>query len=318
VSFDARIDRRVVGVRRLHELHAAQPQRFDAAIDVGRRERDVLDAFAVIRLEILFHLRVGIARLVDGYADLSARAHQRARAQARLLTVNVEVTDLPETEELLVELRPVVHATLVDVMRDVIYVRQPRRALRPWSASRRKGGFGGKPLVSLCSFTGLVFDDIEDEVHVVYRAAFPISVDQIERAAADAADGRDVELHRPDFIAMWLRSEVERAFVRMRCVFHADRERADRRAVDARERLREAVRLVIQDEVDVALAVEDDVFGAVPRNERKTHRLEEPGQGTRIRRRVFDELESVGACRVTTRSVHTLTPLAFSYEQRET
>jgi hypothetical protein len=57
---------------------------------------------------------------------------------------------------------------------------------------------------------------------------------------------------------------------------------------------RETVVLGIDDEIDVALVVKSDVLRAMPRNRRQTHAFEQPPQGFRIRRRVFDEFEAVG------------------------
>ncbi len=63
----------------------------------------------------------------------------------------------------------------------------------------------------------------------------------------------------------------------------------------AREALAEAVRLGVDDEVDVALPVQRHVLAAVPRDDRKAQPLEQRAQQLRIGRGVFDELEAVGA-----------------------
>jgi len=68
--------------------------------------------------------------------------------------------------------------------------------------------------------------------------------------------------------------------------------------VHARERLRERIGLGVHDEVYVALPVEQDVLGAVPGDGGEAHFAEEPSERGRIRRRVLDELEAVGAERV--------------------
>ena len=78
-------------------------------------------------------------------------------------------------------------------------------------------------------------------------------------------------------------------------ILHAKRHRARRRTVLARETLAEAVRLRIDDEVDVALPMQRHVLAAMPRRDRKAEPLEQRAQQLRIRRRVFDELETVGA-----------------------
>ena len=64
------------------------------------------------------------------------------------------------------------------------------------------------------------------------------------------------------------------------------------------KRLGEAFRLGVEDEVDVALLIEGDVFRAVPRRRDKPHALEQRRQLLRIGPGIFDELEPVGAHRV--------------------
>jgi hypothetical protein len=68
--------------------------------------------------------------------------------------------------------------------------------------------------------------------------------------------------------------------------------------VHARERLREAVRLAVHDEVHAPLAVEDHVLGAVARHGAEAHLLEEGAQLPGIGRGVLDEFEAVGTHRV--------------------
>ncbi len=66
----------------------------------------------------------------------------------------------------------------------------------------------------------------------------------------------------------------------------------------AREALREAVGLGVDDEIHVALAVQRDVLGTVPRHAHEAHALEQLAERLRIGRGVFDELEAIGAHRV--------------------
>ncbi len=83
-----------------------------------------------------------------------------------------------------------------------------------------------------------------------------------------------------------------------RRILDAKRDRADRWAMHARERLRETVGLGVDDEIDAALPIEEHVLRAVLRNGRESHLAEEAPERRRIGRRVFDELEAVGAERV--------------------
>ena len=66
----------------------------------------------------------------------------------------------------------------------------------------------------------------------------------------------------------------------------------------AREALRERIRLGVDDEVDAALAIQQNVLVAVPRDRRKAHALEQRTHGGGVWGGVFDELEAVGAHRV--------------------
>ena len=63
----------------------------------------------------------------------------------------------------------------------------------------------------------------------------------------------------------------------------------------AREALRERVRLGVEDEVDLALAVERHRLVAVPGDRLEPHAFEHRGHGGRVGRGVLDELEAVRA-----------------------
>jgi hypothetical protein len=56
--------------------------------------------------------------------------------------------------------------------------------------------------------------------------------------------------------------------------------------------------LHVQDEVDVALPEAQHVLGAMPRDSREAHRLEQRLQRLRLWRGEFDELEAVRAERI--------------------
>src|SRR5262245_13668892 len=96
VPGDARVDALVVRVRRVLELDAVRPQRVDARVDVRRRERDVLDALAVVLADVLLDLALVVLALVDRDADPPAGARHRAAEEAGLLPLDVEVADLAE------------------------------------------------------------------------------------------------------------------------------------------------------------------------------------------------------------------------------
>ncbi len=56
--------------------------------------------------------------------------------------------------------------------------------------------------------------------------------------------------------------------------------------------------LLVEEVVDVALAVDGDLLAAAARHRRVAHQLEQSVQRLRLGMRVFDELEAVGAHRI--------------------
>jgi hypothetical protein len=72
-----------------------------------------------------------------------------------------------------------------------------------------------------------------------------------------------------------------------------------------------AVRLRIDDEVDIILTVERDILRPVPSNGAKSHRPEKVTEDGRIRCRVFDELEPVGTHWVFEQISHSDDPLTM-------
>ena len=188
----ARVHALVVGVGRVEEAHAIVAHHLHRLEDVGGRERDVLNALAVIDVEIFLDLRLLVRGLVDRDADLAARARHRARREPRLLALDVEVADLAKVEELLVEVRPHVHAARVDVVREVVDLDEPR-------------ALG----ISLRALDGDEVDAVDRELAVIAGVA----IDQVDDASADPLDRGDVELHRPDRAVEGLGAELDRTAV---------------------------------------------------------------------------------------------------------
>ena len=105
-----------------------------------------------------------------------------------------------------------------------------------------------------------------NEIDVVDRVP-AVAVDQIERAAADAFDGRDVQFHRPRPPRERLGAEVQRPPIGAGRVFDPERHGADAGPVGGRKRLGGAFGFRIQNEIDVTLAVLGHILGAVPANQ---------------------------------------------------
>src|SRR3989442_4019553 len=283
-------DHLVISVRRVEELHARGAQLADGRIDVAAIERDVLDALAVILLEILLDLRAVVRGLVDRDADLAAGAGHRLGLEAGQLALDVEVADLAETEQPLVELGPFLHTAPMDVVREVIDVAQAgargsRRVTTPERLEPRQ----------------------RLEIHVVDRVAvivFRVAVHEVDERIPDALDRRDAQLARPGAALDAPGAALDELVVRRGGILHAEPHRGHPRAVAARKVLRERARLGVDDEVDVALLVEQHVLVTVPGDRLEPHALEESAERLRIRRGVLDELEAVGVDRVVPMAAH--------------
>src|SRR5580704_7070106 len=88
--------------------------------------------------------------------------------------------------------------------------------------------------------------------------------DEVNEAAFDAGDRGHGRFAGPDLSHIALALERTRALQRLVEGVDAERERADRRSVQKRERMREALALAIDDKGDLTLSVEIDVLRAMP------------------------------------------------------
>jgi hypothetical protein len=120
-------------------------------------------------------------------------------------------------------------------------------------------------------------------------------VDQVDQAAADAANGRDVELHRPDRDVVRLGAQLQRPGVGQPGVADPERDRAGRGPVGVREALCEAPGLGVDDEVDIALAVMADRLGAMPGDRPEPQLFEQAAERRRVLGGIFDEFKPEGA-----------------------
>jgi hypothetical protein len=260
------------------------------SVDIVGAERDVLDALAVVLVEVFGDLRLVVGGLVDRDADLPARRGHRLRLQARQPAFDVEVAHLAEVEQVLVELGPFLHAAAVHVVGQVVDVGQA-------VAGRAGLGAGNGDEVDV------VDADVADRAgrRALEGVLAAPAVDEVQQRVADALDGRDVQFHRAVLVVEAPGAQFERAAVGKSGVVDADRDGADRLAVLAREALRERIGLGIDDEVDLALAIQGHVLVAMARDGGKAHLFEQRAHRFRIRRRVFDEFETVGSHRVVPR-----------------
>ena len=101
------------------------------------------------------------------------------------------------------------------------------------------------------------------EVDVVDAAVLAEPIDQVDQAALEAADRRDHQLVGADAAAKDLRPVAQRALDRALGVVDPECERADRGAVLLDEGAGERLLLGVEDQVDVALAVQAHVLRLV-------------------------------------------------------
>ena len=206
----------------------------------------------MIGREVFGDLRLVVGAFVDRDADLAVGARHRLGAQPGQLTLDVEIADLAEIEELFVKPGPQRHAALVHVVGQMVDRTEP-------DPGRRHARDQGHEI------------DIVDRV-------FAVAVDEVDEAAADPLDRRDVELHRPDLAVHRLGAEPDRPVIGRRRVLDPERDRADRGPMQPGKRLGKALGLGIDDEIDPALAVERDVLssGAAPPRQTPSARTAPP------------------------------------------
>src|SRR5882762_3105188 len=107
------------------------------------------------------------------------------------------------------------------------------------------------------------------------------AIDKINQTVADAFDRRDVEFHRSALGIEAPRAKIERASVGGGGVVHAKRDGTNGGSMQTREALRERIRLGVDDEIDLTLPIQGDLFVSVPRNGGKSHRFEHVAQRRR-------------------------------------
>src|SRR5262249_20224666 len=148
------------------------------------------------------------------------------------LAFDAEEPDLPEIEKLLVETRPFVHAPAMDIVGEMIDVIEPN-------------SFGARIALA---------DPVE--IDLVDRAFLAIAIDKIDLQTADAFDGGNVELDRPDPGLRRLGAERQGPLEGVTCIDHAKGHGGSARSMLFGKALRKRALLGIDDEVYAALAIE--------------------------------------------------------------
>eukprot|EP01092_Planopodium_desertum_P006744 TRINITY_DN27644_c0_g2_i2.p1 TRINITY_DN27644_c0_g2~~TRINITY_DN27644_c0_g2_i2.p1 ORF type:complete len:545 (+),score=220.81 TRINITY_DN27644_c0_g2_i2:1283-2917(+) len=158
----ALVDHIEVGLRRIEEIHALRAHGFHRVVDVLGEAGDVLDALALVRVQVLVDLALRVGRFVQRNAHDAVRRGHRLGHQAGLQALDVEVADLAEVEQALVVVRPLLHVAEVQVVGQVVDEGQAE-------ALRAQLGAGDQLVVA-----------IED------AAGIAVAVHQVQHAVADA------------------------------------------------------------------------------------------------------------------------------------
>ena len=273
----ALVEHFVIGFRRRgHERHAELLEVVPALDQVVADQRDVLDAFTVEFLEELLDLAFSaFAFFIERDADLAVGCGQCLGGEAGVLTLDVEEADLAEVEEGLVIVRPVLHAAVVDVVREVID-HVEARADRVLLHARK-----------------ILEIDVVDRQAVAFCVL--VAVDQVDDCAADASYCRDVQFHRAGLDCNRFGTALDEFGIGLARVADTETHATGGGTVFAGEIPRGTLRLVVQDEVDLALAPQVDILRAVPCDKGKTHCLEHRFDHALFRRAELDEFEAVEA-----------------------
>jgi len=91
-----------------------------ASVDAVGEHGDVLDALALVLVQIFIDLGFFIRALVQRDAHHAIGRGQRLGYQAGLGTLDVEVADFAEVEQALVVIGPFLHVAEIQVMREMV------------------------------------------------------------------------------------------------------------------------------------------------------------------------------------------------------
>ena len=248
----------------------------------------MLDALAVELHQEFLDLAAALGGLlVQRNADQAVRCRHGLGRQAGVFALDVEVADLAEVEQLLVEPGPVFHATAVHVVRQVV------------------------DQAEAVALGMAVHAFMKDEVDVVDGFAILEAVDQVQRRTANALDGRQLQFHRAGGNVHRLCAQLQRALVGVVRILHAESHAAGAGPMFRRKVGAHAARLAVDDEIDVALAVQHHVLGAVLRHFDEAHALQHRLDHARRGGGELHKLEAHQAHRVLEKICHVCLLLVF-------
>ena len=259
-----------IGVDRVLELHAARPQPVDGVEDVVGRQRDMLDALALVGAQELLDLAVFVLAFVQRDADLPVGRGHRFGKQPGRLALDVEMADLAEVEDAFVKCRPMRHAAAVHIMGQVIERVQADTVVIGRRACDR-----------------LEIDIID--------FAFAGLVDKVKVRPADAGDGGNVQFHRADPAIDRGGAALHRFGKGGGGVVDPKGHGVGRRAVLVAELRDLADALHVEQEIDVALGVAADILAAVAADMGEAERDEQASECFGVGAGEFDEFKAVEA-----------------------
>ena len=287
------IEHLVIGVAgRCHQRHTSQRQAVHHGGQVVTHQGNVLNAFAVELHQILFNLPTALFGLfIQRNADLAVRRGQRSGREAGVVALNVEEANFAKIEQPLVKIGPERHASAVHVVGQVVNQLQ--------AVAHR-----------------VVVHPVDKvKVNVVDRLAVFETVNQVQRRAANAFDGRQPQLHRAGGNVDRLGTQRQRAVVGVVRVLDPKRHAAGTGPVFGGKVGRHAVGFTVDDEVDLPLAVQHHVLGPVFGHQREAHALEHRLQQARRGGRKLHKFKAHQAHRVVAYVCHGVCPLKFGVQK---
>src|SRR6202011_4865337 len=169
-----------------HECETPRRQVLHGGVDVLAAAGDMLNALALILVQIFLDLTFVVGGFIQGNPDLPARTGQRAGIKTSHLSGDVEIADLTEVKEISIKLVPTVHGAAKHIVGQVIDIVD---AATRWH---------------LIALAGPV------EFGLIGRTLGAKSVDEINQAAADAKDRGSVDGLGAHLAVVRLRAALQR------------------------------------------------------------------------------------------------------------
>src|SRR6202171_2758629 len=250
---------------RFDEGHAALTQCGDGFQHIPGAEADALQHLVRLRIE---YPGLGVDQLeVEGTAWAFQDAPLGQDAVSLFVRGNLEA------KERRVKRNPVRHAIASDVLHDA----EPMQVIK-----RRRTRIDTR---------------VQREIDIVDRE-LSMPVHKVDPACANAMDRRNIELHNFHLRGDDPGTAVDRISVRGRCIAHAQRDRGDHRRFGRLHRACLTTRVSVDNDVHVALSIEQYLARTVSCDRAKAHHLQDLAQSLRLAGGILDELDPLHLERV--------------------